>query len=54
MEGIFDAIILGAGINGCAIARKLAREGKRPPVPDTSLSILKLKNRKIIKDCYFL
>ncbi|WP_082736217.1 FAD-dependent oxidoreductase [Syntrophomonas wolfei] len=29
MQENFDAIILGGGINGCAIARKLSREGKR-------------------------
>ena len=29
MQGNFDVIILGGGVNGCAIARKLSREGKR-------------------------
>jgi glycerol-3-phosphate dehydrogenase len=29
MRENFDVIILGGGINGCAIARKLSREGKR-------------------------
>ena len=29
MEENFDVIIPGGGINGCAIAQKLSREGKR-------------------------
>ena len=29
MQENFDAIILGGGINGCAIVRKLSWEGKR-------------------------
>jgi glycerol-3-phosphate dehydrogenase len=29
MSNSFDAIILGGGINGCAIARKLSQDGKR-------------------------
>jgi glycerol-3-phosphate dehydrogenase len=29
MSKSFDAIILGGGVNGCAIARKLSRDGKK-------------------------
>lgn len=29
MKDAFDAVVIGAGINGCAIARKLSLEGKR-------------------------